>query len=47
MLTGANSVLGHYLAISAGNEILQCCQLEDLRAEAEADDDEDDPSADD
>merc|ERR1712083_9541 len=45
MLTGDNSVLGHYLAISVDNEILQCCQLADLRAEADGGDD--DSSADD
>merc|ERR1711994_945311 len=33
MLTGDNSVLGHYLSIAADDEIIQCCRLEDLRAE--------------
>merc|ERR1712079_995976 len=33
MLTGDNSVLGHYLSIAVDDEIIQCCRLEDLRAE--------------
>merc|ERR1712051_1015323 len=41
MLTGDNSVLGHYLSISVDGEIIQCCELADLR---ENDDDDSDGS---
>merc|ERR1711879_212200 len=33
MLTGDNSVVGHYLSIAVDDEIIQCCRLQDLRAE--------------
>merc|ERR1712051_780466 len=41
MLTGDNRVLGHYLSISVDGEIIQCCELADLR---ENDDDDSDGS---
>ena len=46
MLTGDNSVVGHYLGIAVDGEVLQCCQLIDIKAEIEErkndSDDEDD-----
>ena len=33
MLTGENSVVGQYLGIAVDGEIIQCCELADLRAE--------------
>merc|ERR1712099_212054 len=42
MLTGADSVVGQYLGIAVEGEIIQCCELRDLRAEQDDDDHSDD-----
>merc|ERR1712020_108414 len=42
MLTGADSVVGQYLGIAVDGEIIQCCELRDLRAEQDNDDSSDD-----
>ena len=42
MLTGADSVVGQYLGIAVDGEILQCCELVDLRAKFDDDDSSDD-----
>merc|ERR1711953_245033 len=42
MLTGADSVVGQYLGIAVEGEIIQCCELRDLRAEQDDDDNSDD-----
>merc|ERR1711953_329996 len=42
MLTGADSVVGQYLGIAVEGEIIQCCELRDLRAEQDDDENSDD-----
>ena len=42
MLTGADSVLGQYLGIAVDGEMIQCCELRDLKAECDHDHDHSD-----